>query len=217
MSNSGANENVFDILKNAHCEFLVAKPKLTCNCQNPCQRDDFGWTVSTATWPVVENQLAFYDQYIRPYPGIYGNEFDAYASVTENSNNLTIAQHLYDIAGIGGIGLIGKNFLLLNVLFEKRDVMFSQEIPTVSPYEVFANFGEILELWMGMSAMVAAEFIELIFGLIAVCIRGGGDEEEPTPSLAERKIDDGNISVERNKGLADIETSFHEIDETDYV
>ena len=167
--------------------------------------------MSTANWPVAENHLAFYDQYIRPYPGIYGNEFDAYASATENSNNLTIAQHLYDIAGIG---LIGNNFLLLKVLYEKRDVMVSQEIPTVSPYEVFANFGEILELWMGMSMMVAAEVIELIFHLIVVCIRGEEeDEEEPTPSIAEAKIGDGNISVERNKNLADIEISFHDLDD----
>ena len=82
---------------------------------------------------------------------------------------------------------------------------------------MFANFGEILELWMGMSMMVAAEFIELIFHLIVVCIRGGGDEEEPTPSLAEGKIGEGNISVERKKSLADIETLCHELDETDYV
>jgi len=210
MPNSDPNEDIFDVLKNAYCEFFIAKPKLTCTCQNPCQRDDFGWTVSTATWPVAENHLAFYDQYIRPYHAIYGNDFDAYSSITETSDNLTIAKYLYNIAGIG---LISKNFLLLKVVYEKRDVMVSQEIPTVSPYEVFANFGEILELWMGMSMMVAAEVIELIFHLIVVCIRGEEeDEEEPTPSIAEAKIGDGNISVEGKKGLADTEILFHELD-----
>ena len=217
MPNSSPNEDVFDVLKHAHCAFFAAKPKLACNCQNACERDEFGYTVSTANWPRVENQLAFYEKYISPYPETYGHQFDAYANLTENFSNMSSFEVYEVLHNISGIGLIGNNFLQLKVLYEQRSVMVSQEVPTVSSDTLFSNLGGILELWMGLTVLFAAEVIVLFVKLIGVLIWGEGDAEEPTPSLHEGGMGYWNASVERKNSLDDVADLFDEPDKNAHM
>ena len=68
--------------------------------------------VSQAVWPTPENELAFYETYIRPHPEVYGDKFNAYEVILEQSGNLSRTELL---ARVSTVGLIGQNFIQIKV------------------------------------------------------------------------------------------------------
>jgi len=63
------------------------------------------------------------------------------------------------------LGLIGRNFLQLNVLFETMFPYVMIDKPALTIDGLFAQLGGVLSLWLGITIMTAIELVEFLYTL----------------------------------------------------
>lgn len=136
-----------------------------CDCRRLCHTNQYDTTVSISSWPNPANQLAFYEKYIKPHPELYGDKFDEYGDILEDMTNVTIDKTL---DRIDSVGLIRNNFLQLTVQMKGQSVRYNDDIPAITWDTLFSNIGGVLNLWLGITILVIAEIVELMFHILTL-------------------------------------------------
>jgi len=123
-------------------------------------------TTSIVDWPGSASTLAFYSEYIQPFPQVYGNKFGAYGELQKRVGNMTPHD---SVAQIKSINLIPKNFIQLNIAFLTQNYQVNADMAAVGWETLFSNLGGALNLWMGITILFAAEVIEFLVAIGSLC------------------------------------------------
>ena len=124
--------------------------------------------VTSAPWPHISQQMAFYKSYIQTNPNIYGNRFDAYEEVLNSSRNQSETQIMNRLRNIN---LIRDNFLQLKFVLKSRIPFVLVDQPLINVNSMISSIGGSLSLRLGITVMTFAEVIEFVYTLLVCCYK----------------------------------------------
>ena len=145
-------------------------------CLLPCDEVYYDVSVTSAPWPHISQQMAFYKSYIKSNPSIYGNRFDAYEEVLNSSENQSETQIMNRLRNIN---LIRDNFLHLKFVLKSRIPFVLVDQPLVNANSMISSIGGSLSLWLGITVMTFAEVIEFIYTLLVYCYEKQNTSNRP--------------------------------------
>ena len=142
-----------------------------CECHPPCTETFYEISYNTRPFPSPGSQVAFYERYIESnnykddLTGWDQTQYKAYEEVKQlNSNGSTeLAWKL-----LNTLKEIENNFIRMNVRFNQQTVETIEESALMTWETLMSNIGGSLSLWLGITIMTAAEFIELISVLFSM-------------------------------------------------
>ena len=135
-------------------------------CLLPCEEVYYDVSVTSAPWPHISQQMAFYKSYIKSNPSIYGNRFDAYEEVLNSSGNHSETQTM---SRLRNINLIRDNFLQLKFVLKSRIPFVLVDQPLMNASLMISSIGGSPSLWLGITVMTFAEVIEFMYTLLVCC------------------------------------------------
>ena len=170
-SSEGSNRpNITLAIRDLLClkEWLTISSVTDCDvkCLLPCDEVYYDISVTSAPWPHISQQMAFYKSYIKSNPNIYGNKFDAYEEVLNSSRNQSETQIMNRLRNIN---LIRDNFLQLKFVLKSRIPFVLVDQPLMNANSMISSIGGSLSLWLGITVMTFAEVIEFIYTLLVCC------------------------------------------------
>ena len=120
----------------------------------PVLIQSFLFQSSQANWPAHEIHQNFYDLYIanRSYEGHYHSLF-------EYSTNSYQRRELYD--------KVTQHFLVVRMYLDRIMVQDIKDKPQFTPASFVAQLGGALNLWAGITVVVAIEVIEFCYEVVA--------------------------------------------------
>ena len=136
-------------------------------CENRCNKIEYGVNMAKSSWPDKTYQLAFYSKYIKPNPKLYNlSEYTLHERAYQDLQNGSVSQSL--LTQIYTENLIGKRFLFVIVEFDYAMVELLGETASITWDTLASNIGGSLSLWLGITVMTIAEFMELICRMITL-------------------------------------------------
>ena len=159
-------------------EWITVSDVTDCDvkCLLPCDEVYYDISVTSAPWPHISQQMAFYKSYIKSNPNIYGNRFDAYEEVLNSSGNQSDTQIMNRLRNIN---LIRDNFLQLKFVLKSRIPFVLVDQPLMNANSMISSIGGSLSLWLGITVMTFAEVIEFIYTLLVCCYKKQNTENFP--------------------------------------
>ena len=64
---------LLQVLNRSLCAYQFRATDSKCSCPNPCSSTVYPVTYTEVAWPDPSEQLGFYQQFIQPFPAVYGN------------------------------------------------------------------------------------------------------------------------------------------------
>jgi len=132
-------------------------------CLMPCSEYHYTQVTSSAPWPHISTEASFYVAYLRS--GNFGTRFEKYDDLLSYIafNNTAAVEFL---AQLDKEGLIKRNFLQLNVLFESSTFNEQRDVATFPLDAMSAQIGGVLSLWLGVTVMLFFEVCEFFYILL---------------------------------------------------
>ena len=171
-STLGNQQEFSAFAKRAMCMYnmisAVSDQIQNCDCPEPCSEWTYDVRAVGSPWPHRSFQLAFYDDYIKKNPDIYGNHFDIYQNISDLVGNVT-DEDIMNL--IDDAQLIENNFVRIDVLFDSYSSLELAEVPAMTVELLASNIGGTLSLWMGLTTIALIEIIELLYNLLVAIYR----------------------------------------------
>ena len=130
----------------------------------PCMELRISGDVSSSAWPIKGQQLAFYENVIKGQP--FEEEFEIYSTISKlvSNGNKTAAKKLLQQST-----LIEENFAKISISLSADNVVILEDKPKMTLTDLFASLGGILNLYSGISFVLAIEVIDLLYKIIFDC------------------------------------------------
>ena len=133
-------------------------------CLFPCKETYYEYGGDTAPWPQIQQQLPFYNSYIRRGGDILDvDKFKAYEDIFPLENDTEIIDRLKNLH------LIQDNFLSVNVVMNSRYVYLMTDKALLTWEAMLSSIVGCLSLWLGVTVMTLVEVAEFFFTLGSIC------------------------------------------------
>ena len=155
----------YDIANRTTCmQKVMATKYLECSekeCHSPCKEYKYDKKFYSAKWPRKSQQIPFYYKYIEGFS--YESKFDIFRTISplQEEGNISEVNRLLHKSTI-----IEDNFLKLSVYLSSIDVVTVRDHVGVTPYDLLAKIGGILNLYSGISFILIVEVIDLIYNIL---------------------------------------------------
>lgn len=200
-----SNASSLDDVQQLACVLSVNASVDACEsrCPDPCQENIYDPMVTSAPWPHPSIQLVFYNEYIADRSDIFGDRFNAYVNLSNQSKD-----DADKIKELRQMTSLQDNFIQLNVIFDRYTPMSLKESPSMTSDNMLSLIGGALSLWLGITVMTAVECVQFVLELIAAMQRKGNTRQEQKKSTVEKDevsydASDDRLCRKRPIGLAD--------------
>ena len=133
------------------------------SCKPRCFDIEKRLTISLAKWPQLSQQLSFFWHMVKDNEEIMKKEYSVYAEAMRmmSDGNTSAAKKIMQ-----DDHLIENNFLKMRFLLKGTSVTFLEEEPAITFSTMLCLLGGILNLYSGVSLVVAVEILELFYHLL---------------------------------------------------
>lgn len=141
---------------------------LTSFNDNPCRIGRIGPTSNFASRPKYRDQQQHNNNYV-----VHETRDDdrGQTMITELCWCITEWLQVESIARLRQLDLIGKNFILLHIQFDRKYPYVVVEQKAMTGDNLLSQLGGVLSLWLGITIMTAVELIELFYTIADQWIR----------------------------------------------
>ncbi|XP_070554900.1 degenerin unc-8-like [Ptychodera flava] len=138
--------------------YLFQTQKLDCDCRIPCEEHYYDMTISQSLWPATVH-LSYLLKTIH--------------SISPKTKDINDAQS------------VSLNLAQLEVYFEQLTIESTTELPAYGMEDFLSDIGGTLGLYIGLSVITVAEFIELVASIIGYIYCGQRDMNSRVKSANE--------------------------------
>lgn len=150
-----------------YCLYDFVPNENICDCPIECFEIQYSSSSSSAVWPNIYNELAFYDRFLRN-DGRYSKKFEVYEKIWNNRNDSEVG--VETLEQLSKLNLIKGNFVKISIKMRQKNTEVVKYIPAITWDTMASNLGGSLNLWLGISVMTAVEIVELIYSLLKMTL-----------------------------------------------
>ena len=130
------------------------------SCPVTCTDYRYKLGMSHSVWPRRSRMMSFYKHFIKDKP--YAHQFSVFEEILNDNQSRPLKNTKFLYAA----DLIRSNFVDLTVSLKDYKYIALRDTPKVSFEGLISQLGGTLNLWSGISAIIAIEIIEFIYRLI---------------------------------------------------